>query len=207
LNEKPGSSPRKSLLAGIAVGALTLFVASAPALAAEDRLIESYSLTVGVADRNHGHEPVENAYVTRLGVRGPIFSAETASSWNWRGFWEVEAGYWRWDDKGPRRQNTDQLGELAIAPVFRLERAADLDSGVRPFVEVAIGVHGISETWISGRDLSSNFHFGSHAGAGWYFGKNDRYELGLHIQHLSNAGIEVPNPGINFVLIKFGIHL
>ena len=171
----------------------------------EDRAFEAFSLTVGAADRNHGYEPVEDTYLVRIGARRGWFDGERSGLWRWRGFWEFEAGYWRWDDERIRPEGGEELAEVAATPVFRLERTSGYESGARPFVEGAVGVHLISETLVSSRDMSSHFHFGSHVGAGWYFGRNDRYELALHIQHLSNAGLKEPNPGINFVLLKFTV--
>lgn len=164
---------------------------------------EGFSLTAGVADRNHGYEPVEDTYTGRIGARWKWFRNEPSGTWDWRAFWELEVGYWRWDDKRVHRRGENRLAEFALTPVFRFERLSGYGGGARPFVEGAIGVTYLTEQRVSSRDLGSNFHFGSQVGAGWYFGANDRYELGLHIRHLSNAGLEAPNPGINFALIKF----
>lgn len=173
-----------------------------PVLAGE-RGFEGFSLTVGVADRNHGYEPVEDTWVGRIGARWKWFPSDPSGVWGWRGFLELEGGYWRWDDKRVPRRGDSRTAEFALTPVFRLERLSGYEGGARPFVEGAIGINYLTEQHVSSRNLGSNFHFGSHVGAGWYFGANDRYELGLHIHHLSNAGIEEPNPGINFALIKF----
>jgi hypothetical protein len=38
----------------------------------------------------------------------------------------------------------------------------------------------------------------------YIFGDKDQFDLGLRLQHLSNAGIEHPNPGVNFVIMRLG---
>ena len=35
------------------------------------------------------------------------------------------------------------------------------------------------------------------------FGDKQQYDLGVRLQHLSNGGIENPNPGINFLILRF----
>jgi lipid A 3-O-deacylase len=191
----------------IGLGVLLLFFLgrAGPVLAGENQF-DGYSITLGVADRNHGSEPVEDTYIARIGARRRWFSADRRGLWNWRGYWTFQAGYWRWADKREPPKGSDRLWEIAATPVFRLERTSAFTSGARPFVEAGIGAHLISETWVSSRDMSTNFHFGSHVGAGWYFGRGDRFELALQIQHLSNAGLKEPNPGINFGLLQFAYH-
>ncbi|HYL90521.1 MAG TPA: acyloxyacyl hydrolase, partial [Burkholderiales bacterium] len=31
----------------------------------------------------------------------------------------------------------------------------------------------------------------------------DRYDVSMRLQHLSNAGIKNPNPGVNFLQVRF----
>lgn len=177
-----------------------------PALSGESRA-DGYIIAVGVADRNHAKEPVEDTYLARFGLRRTWFSRNDDRSWNRLGYWEFAVGGWHWEDeRTPPRGSKDGLLEIAATPIFRFERLPAAASGARPFVEAGIGVHLISEKLVSSRDMSSNLHFGSLLGAGWYFGRQDRFELALRIQHLSNAGLKKPNPGINFAVLLFGFH-
>lgn len=103
---------------------------------------------------------------------------------------EIELSFWH----VPRARD---LLEFGYAPVLRLERLAA--SGARFFVEASIGVHALSRTRVSpDRDLSSTFQFSDVLGAGWQWGPDGRSTVGVRFQHLSNAGFEKPNPGINF---------
>jgi len=41
---------------------------------------------------------------------------------------------------------------------------------------------------------------------GLRFGQERRQEVMLRVQHLSNASIKSPNPGINYVQLRSGYH-
>jgi hypothetical protein len=85
--------------------------------------------------------------------------------------------------------------------VFRLERAAR--TPLVPYFEAAIGFHLLSDEIVnSERHFSTRFQYGDHLAAGARFGPRWRYDAGVRLQHLSNGGIERPNPGINFVQLR-----
>jgi hypothetical protein len=54
--------------------------------------------------------------------------------------------------------------------------------------------------------MSTAFQFGSHIGLGYRFGAKRSYEIGYRFQHISNAGIKKPNPGINFHQVRVQYH-
>ena len=131
-----------------------------------------------------------------------------ATQWNWRkqhalderwrlhGYWEASAGAWESDD--------DSSADFALTPVFRFERHGRQRV---PYLEAAIGFHILSRHISRERQFSTNFQFGDHIAAGLRFGPRARYDVGVRLQHLSNGGIRHPNPGINFVLLRFQYHL
>lgn len=85
--------------------------------------------------------------------------------------------------------------DVAFTPVFRFQHASR-----SPYVEAAIGFHVISDLEFKGNvDTSTRFQFGDHVGVGFVHG---RYDWSLRLQHLSNAGIDHPNPGINFLQLR-----
>ena len=53
------------------------------------------------------------------------------------------------------------------------------------------------------REFSTNFNFGDHVGVGRRFGDHGEHELSLRVQHFSNAGIKDPNPGQNFLQVRY----
>lgn len=74
-------------------------------------------------------------------------------------------------------------------------------SGWGPFVEVGVGLAGLSETrWAPKTDLNTHWQFINRLGVGYAFGQ---HELSLDGQHLSNAGISKPNPGGNVVMLRY----
>lgn len=102
-------------------------------------------------------------------------------------YWELSIAQW---DTQPGSVN-----EIALTPVFRYSRARR-----GPYVEAGVGAHILSTTLVHlEAPFSTHFQFGDHLGAGYRFAK---YDLGVRLQHLSNAGIRNPNPGINFLLIR-----
>ena len=107
--------------------------------------------------------------------------------WHLAGYWEFTAGLW-----DNREEST---AELAATPVFRLQREAI-------YVEAAIGFHLVTSRISAARVFSTAFQFGDHFGAGMRFGPGRRYDLGMRVQHLSNGGVNHPNPGINFVMVR-----
>ena len=87
--------------------------------------------------------------------------------------------------------------DLGLTPVFRFER-----SPRSLFFEAAIGFHLISDLEFKGDiETSTRFQFGDHVGVGLHV--DERNELMLRLQHLSNAGIRNPNPGINFLQLRW----
>lgn len=125
----------------------------------------------------------------------------TAGDWFLGGHWEFDAGYW--DGQDGRTANAS-LTEIGITPVFRLKRHQPFASGLRPYVEFAIGAHLLSDDTIDNRELGGSFQFGDHVGLGAEFGPARRFDLGLRLQHLSNGGLEASNDGINFFIARLG---
>ena len=104
--------------------------------------------------------------------------------WRLAGYWEFSGAIW---------DNTDDsTANVGVTPVFRFERN-------RFFVEAAIGFHLVQTHISAQRSFSTSFQFADHLGAGMHFG---RYDLCLRVQHISNGGVNSPNPGINFVLVR-----
>lgn len=109
------------------------------------------------------------------------------SSWHVAHYMELEFGGWN--------NGHHTVYDLGATPVFRFER-----SGGSPYFEAAVGFHAISQLQFENdRETSTHFQFGDHVGVGIVRG---RYDFGLRLQHLSNAGIDNPNPGINFLIFR-----
>ena len=161
---------------GVMAGAGALFFLAAGAHADNGLAVE-----IGHGD--------ENTNLLRLSVTSTWRKGEPAApDWHLVGYWEFSAGIWDNHD--------ESTADVSATPVFRLARAA-------AYVEGAIGVHLVTSHISAQRTFSSAFQFGTHVGAGYRFGPAQRYDLGLRVQHLSNGGLREPNPGINFLLVRF----
>ncbi|RKP59085.1 acyloxyacyl hydrolase [Pararobbsia silviterrae] len=94
------------------------------------------------------------------------------------------------------------VAAFGVTPVFRIGK----DGGpIRPFFEAGVGVRLLSGVHLNeAYDISTAFQFADMVGVGLKFGGKGQYELGYRFEHLSNASIKRPNPGINFEQLYVG---
>jgi len=113
------------------------------------------------------------------------------------GYLEASIGRWWIDDGGMRR--SPWVSQVGLTPVLRWR----FGSGAQPwFAEVGIGLNVLSPlVHDEHRRFSTKFNFGDHLAVGHRLGKAD--EIALRLQHFSNGGIRQPNPGINFVQVRW----
>jgi lipid A 3-O-deacylase len=129
---------------------------------------------------------------------------DLAVAWNpgltwWRiGDWhfsligEAHAAWWHTNEGNVH----NDIGEIGVTPVIRFIKISGV---VRPFIEVGAGIRLLSSPRISSDfPLGTAFQFADMAGVGVQFGNRQRYLAGYRFQHISNGGINEPNPGINF---------
>ncbi|HWQ09631.1 MAG TPA: acyloxyacyl hydrolase [Holophaga sp.] len=123
-------------------------------------------------------------------------------SWQGTSYWDFSLG--RWDNHSLHPTNAQDL-DLGVTPVFRFERMGT--GPVAPYVEAAVGIHLLSHTSVSmHRTFGSPLAFGDHIGVGLLLGTDRTYELGYRFQHISNGGAFPPNMGINYHVLRFGMH-
>lgn len=133
-----------------------------------------------------------------LGLRWP---------WEWRSlswgaeltvYTEASISFWTFDDANGRRAN---LYQGAIGPVVRLRP----DSGAAAwFVEGGIALTNMTHRYETDRkSFSTCFNFGTQLAIGHDFGAQQAHEVSLRIEHFSNAGVRKPNPGENFVQLRY----
>lgn len=127
-------------------------------------------------------------------------------AWDWRrrlgsfeaeGVTEAFVSYWNARGSEGRRGFT----QIGVLPVLRLRP----DAGRSPwFAEAGIGLstmHPIFET--ESKRFSTAFNFVDVVGGGRSFGASRQHEIGLRLQHVSNGSIRSPNPGQNFVQLRY----
>jgi len=72
------------------------------------------------------------------------------------------------------------------------------------FMEAGTGLNLASRHYIrDGRKFGTRYNFASHIGAGYLFGQHREHEISLRLQHTSNGGIKRPNPGANFLFLRY----
>lgn len=113
----------------------------------------------------------------------------------------LEASYSYWQIRSQDRTDLSQLSQFALVPVLRY-RPGD---GASPwFLETGVGLTATSSVYrTKQKNFSTSFNFGTHLAVGRSFGENGQHEIALRIEHFSNAGIKHPNPGENFVQIRY----
>lgn len=104
--------------------------------------------------------------------------------WQLSGYWEFSAALWD--------NATESTADIGVTPVFRFERGP-------LYLEAAIGLHLVQAHISAARVFSTAVQFGDHVGIGW---RSGRWDFAARLQHISNAGLDHPNPGINFVLVR-----
>jgi hypothetical protein len=111
-----------------------------------------------------------------------------------------EASVGEWQTHG-QRHRTSAFTQIGFTPTLRFY--PDVGDG-HSFVEVGVGANVIAPAYhTDGKRFSTQFNFGDHIGIGYEFGDSHRQELALRVEHFSNAGIDHPNPGENFVQVRW----
>jgi lipid A 3-O-deacylase len=125
-------------------------------------------------------------------VWDPNLTLWDLGSWHFGLVVEGHVAYWH-TDEGNINSN---IWEFGATPVFRFEK----NSGwIRPYAEAGVGVRLITHPRMSSTyTMSTAFQFADMVGVGAKLGERQQYQIGYRFQHLSNASIKRPNPGINF---------
>lgn len=150
------------------------------------------------------------AAFVQLGVAQSTHQVAAGLDWDWdshwalgggrlSGYWEVSVSGWSYPTVDGRR--SAWLGQFGLVPVLRYR----FDDGASPwFVEGGIGLTVTTTLYESERKrFYSNFNFGDHIAVGRSFGAQNQHELALRLEHFSNAGIKRPNPGENFIELRY----
>jgi hypothetical protein len=140
----------------------------------------------------------ENVRMVRLGVQG-----KTAYRWlegdgkHLGAYWDASIGYWRGSAYNGVSGQRQHISNIGFTPVLRYAR----DDGRGWYAEGGIGFHLLSELYNNNeKRLSTAFQFGDHLGTGYVF--DNGWDLGVKLQHFSNASVKKPNDGVNFLVVK-----
>lgn len=110
-----------------------------------------------------------------------------------------EASINHWQARGTVHSNG--FTHVALVPLARMR----FDDGRSPwFAEAGIGVSLTDQLFSTQtKKFTTRFNFVDTAGVGRSLGADRRQDLSVRLQHVSNAGIRVPNPGQNFLQLRY----
>ena len=155
-----------------------------------------YGLGVGFGGHGFGSKERHDLALTSLHF-GQMLGGPSAENRWYRGNVELVGELWGGVQTHPRHRSL-----LGLTPLLRYNFA----TGSRwvPFVNAGVG---LAYTNISGHDLSNGFQFNLQAGAGMHYFLREGLALALEFRwfHLSNAGLNRPNTGLNSQLVFAGL--
>jgi len=143
----------------------------------------------------------EDARMAAVGVGWEVPALRGFVFGNSSGYVEASIGRWVADISDGSRSSA-WVTQVGITPVLRWHPFND------PwwFTEAGIGVNVLAPLYRSSdKRFSTAFNFGDHVGIGVQLGEDHRQELSLRLQHFSNAGIKDPNPGENFLQLRYTV--
>lgn len=148
-------------------------------------------------------------------AEGDTRSATLGVSWPWpqqwlkghaslSGHWDAYLSHWRARSASVPGEHQG-LTQVALVPVLRWR----FDQGRSPwFVEGGIGVSLMDRRYHTpDKRFSTRFNFADHLALGRQFGTQRQHELAVRLQHVSNADIKKPNPGENFLQLRYSLAL
>jgi lipid A 3-O-deacylase len=111
---------------------------------------------------------------------------------------EVQVAAWRTEDFDG---GTQDYWHLTVLPFLRVRPAA----GKSPFFfDAGIGASYMNRIYQTpNKSFSTKWNFYDMLGVGYSFGSRFHNEIALRYVHLSNGGYRKPNPGENFVQVRY----
>jgi lipid A 3-O-deacylase len=160
----------------------------------------------------HGSEAwTPSGAFVQVGVGDEAQMLVLGAVWDWRwqkptvvgpvtGYWEVSFGRWS-SQAEPKGHASAWITQLGVTPVLRWCPGLASEGW---FVEAGIGANLLAPIYRSrNKRFSTAFNFGDHLGLGWRSAGPQQQEFVLRVQHFSNAGIKRPNPGENFIQLRY----
>jgi lipid A 3-O-deacylase len=128
--------------------------------------------------------------------------------WEWRrefgrselsGLTEAFVSHWSARIPGGRHS----LTQAGLLPLLRIRAQRGRSDW---FFEAGIGVSLMDHAYHTRtKEFGSAFNFVDVLGVGRSFGSDRRHELGLRLTHVSNGSIKKPNPGENFLQLRYAV--
>lgn len=114
---------------------------------------------------------------------------------------QLEVSIAVWSYRNGVDSSRNELAQLSLIPGIRYR----FDEGKSPwFVDGGLGATLMSRKYETNqRKFSTTFNFGTHLAIGRTFGDRRQHEISVRAEHFSNAGIKKPNPGENFIALRY----
>jgi lipid A 3-O-deacylase len=174
-------------LASLLLAAATAAAQEQTAISAPEKTWQSAGVRAGFSSRDFPRDPF---------LQSELFNIWNLP-WRWRlcDTWTVKPRLELTAGCLSGKEENGFVGTLGPELAFQSDRVPIVfDAGVRP-------------TWLSRysfgyRDLGLHFQFTSYVGLGWEF--STHWKIGYRFQHMSNAGLGTPNPGLNLHMFELG---
>ncbi|MCD2512439.1 acyloxyacyl hydrolase [Comamonas endophytica] len=159
--------------------------------------------------------PVFNDHSPSWYVQGAVaendaYSASLGATLPWRqwsyalgsgqitGHWDLFASHW-----SSRMANDDRQRSYVFGVLPTLRWRGDQGRSAW-FAQVGTGLALATKRYQSHeKHFSTRYNFGTHLAVGANFGAQREHEIMLRIEHYSNAGIKHPNPGEDFLQLRY----
>lgn len=108
---------------------------------------------------------------------------------------EVSANLWRYGEDAEYDSNL----AVALSPVLVKQFSTLYNRAL--FWEFGIGFSLLDKQRFAGKDLGSHYQFEDRIGVIWQL--HHKAQLALRYMHYSNAGLQKPNPGLDFIALSY----
>ena len=162
----------------------------------KDTLHTGFALGAGFGTKTFGTKLTHDLAISSFHFGRVVTEATGEHRWC-RGNWEFLGELF-----GGAQFHPNIAYVVGVTPLVRYNFVTD--TRWVPFFD---GGAGLSATGIGYPDLSTTFEFNIQLGAGthWFFQKNAAATLQYRWLHLSNAGIQSPNPSVNSSIFLAGV--
>ena len=114
-----------------------------------------------------------------------------------RVYFELAGNFWL-DDHSHSRESAFAV---SVSPVIFKEFT---QLGGRPlYWEFGVGLALVDTKYFADRDISSHYHFEDRIGLIWPLDDARRHSLTFRYLHYSNAGLNMPNQGLDFIGLSY----
>jgi hypothetical protein len=110
-------------------------------------------------------------------------------------YMEVSANLWRYGEEPEYESNL----AVALSPVLVKQFSTLYTRAL--YWEFGIGFSLLNKQRFAGKDLGSHYQFEDRIGLIWQL--HSKAQLALRYMHYSNAGLQKPNPGLDFIALSY----